>query len=95
MVAGVPSGVRSKFLCEAGVVTRERGFLKIYKRRGFGRSSSTRARVGIPWKGIQTKRKGKNDEKWAQEKGEAKNALFPFPLQSHEIEGSDPGMESY
>ena len=33
------TGVRSKFLRGAGVVTRERGFLeKKYRRRGFGKS---------------------------------------------------------
>ena len=44
----IVAGVRSKFLFGAGVVTRESGFLKKkYKGRGFGKSLSARAGVGM------------------------------------------------
>ena len=41
------TGVRSNFLCGAGVVTRESGFLKKYKGRRFGKRLSARAGVGM------------------------------------------------
>ena len=41
------AGVLSKCLCGAGVVMRERGFLKKYRGKGFGKSLSARAGVGI------------------------------------------------
>ena len=43
------------------------------------------ASIQIPWKGIQTKRKRKNEEKWADEKG---------PLRSCKLEGSDSGYHT-
>ena len=43
----IVAGVRSRFLCGAGVVTRESGFLKKYKGRWFGKSLPVRAGVGI------------------------------------------------
>ena len=43
----IVAGVRLKFLCGAGVVTRENGFLTKCKVRGFGKSLSARAGVGM------------------------------------------------